>query len=86
MVLRGCCYGKPQEYEREWDIVELLRELETSKGRWNIFEAKVMSAHSRPNARFKATKLLKAGLKRRKPAKKQKKALWDSDDETEVCS
>jgi hypothetical protein len=73
-------FGRAQEYDREYDIVNLLRELETSKGRWDIFEAKVMTAAIRNNPQ-RAARLLKAGLKRRKPGRKAKKALWDSDDE-----
>jgi len=78
-------YGRAQEYDREYDVVNLLRELETSKGRWDIFEAKVMTAAVRNNP-HRAARLLKAGLKRRKPGKKAKKALWDSDDEGQDCT
>ena len=69
-------------------IVDLLRELETSKGRMNMFEQTVFCAASKARPRYRAMKAVKAALKSstfrtpmRKPVRKAKKALWDSDDE-----
>jgi hypothetical protein len=66
-------------------IIDLLRELETSNGRWNLFEQRVLNASTKAKPRYRAVKALKAGFlktpMRGKSVKKPKKALWDSDDE-----
>lgn len=68
-------------------IIDLLRELETSAGRMNLFEQRVLCAASKAKPRFGAQRALKGlGFLKtplRKPVRKPKKALWDSDDEGE---
>merc|ERR1719262_1417832 len=59
-------------------IIDLLRELETSNGRWNLFEQRVLCAQSKSKPRYGAVKALKAGFLKtpiRKPFRKPKKAL-----------
>merc|ERR1712118_269846 len=43
-------------------IIDLLRELETSNGRWNLFEQRVLCAQSKAKPRYGAMKALKAGF------------------------
>merc|ERR1719281_2255784 len=64
-------------------IIDLLRELETSNGRMNLFEQRVLAAASMAKPRYHAQKAVRSFLKTpmRKSVKKAKKALWDSDDE-----
>jgi hypothetical protein len=54
-----------------------------------VFEQTVLSAQSKANPRYRAMKalkncrFLKTPMRTGKPARKAKKALWDSDDEAE---
>jgi hypothetical protein len=76
--------GSDSSFYSDSAIVDLLRELETSSGRWNVFEQKVLYGAGAAKPRFRAMKALKANFLKtpaRKPTKKPKKALWDSDDE-----
>jgi len=76
--------GADKSFYSDAAIVDLLRELETSNGRWNVFEQQVFSAASKAKPRNRAMKALKANFLKtpiRKPVRKPKKALWDSDDE-----
>jgi hypothetical protein len=79
------CFGRGKDagFYSDSAIIDLLRELETSNGRMNLFEQRVLAAASKAKPRYHAQKAVRSFLKTpmRKSVKKAKKSLWDSDDE-----